>query len=144
MFSRRKAPGGSGARAADTVTEELVYGALRREGQWKVFGFGGMVFGAVMGVGMMALALSHETPPPALVPFDPATGMAVPSANLTTISMNERDAVQQSLIFSYVRDRETYNQLDNDLRVRSVLKRSAGAAAESMRTLWTSGQKDYP
>lgn len=144
MFSRRKAPRDSGGRAADTVTEELVYGALRREGQWKVFGFGGMVFGAVMGVGMMALALSHETPPPALVPFDPATGMAVPSANLTTISMNERDAVQQSLIFSYVRDRETYNQLDNDLRVRSVLKRSAGAAAESMRTLWTSGQKDYP
>ena len=144
MLKRLRTSPVSEAKVADTVTEELIYGALRREGQWKVLGLSGMGFGAVMAVGMMMLALSHETPAPALVPFDPATGMAVPSANVTTISMNEQDAVKASLIYSYVRDRETYNQLDNDLRVRSVLKRSTGDAAETMRALWSSESRDYP
>lgn len=144
MLKRRRTSRAAGTKAADTVTEELIYGALRREGQWKVLGLSGMTFGAVMGIGMMMLALSHETPPPALVPFDPSTGMAVPTANVTTISMNERAAVQNSLIYSYVRDRETYNQLDNDLRVRSVLKRSVGDAEASMRALWSSESPNYP
>lgn len=144
MLKRLRTSPVSEAKVADTVTEELIYGALRREGQWKVLGLSGMGFGAVMAVGMMMLALSHETPAPALVPFDPATGMAVPSANVTTISMNEQDAVKASLIYSYVRDRETYNQLDNDLRVLSVLKRSTGDAAASMRALWSSESPNYP
>lgn len=144
MLKRRHTSPVSEVKVADTVTEELIYGALRREGQWKVLGLSGMTFGAVMGLGMMMLALGHETPPPALVPFNPATGMAVPTANVTTISMNERAAVQESLIYAYVRDRETYNQLDNDLRVRSVLKRSTGDAEASMWALWSSESPNYP
>ena len=72
MLKRLRTSPVSKAKVADTVTEELIYGALRREGQWKVLGLSGMGFGAVMAVGMMMLALSHETPAPALVPFDPA------------------------------------------------------------------------
>ena len=34
--------------------------------------------------------------------------------------------------------------LDNDLRVRSVMARSEGAAQTSMRDLWSSGNPDYP
>lgn len=144
MLRRKRKSTDPGAIVADTVTEEMVYGALRREGQWKVLGITGLGFGAIMGLGMMIVALSHESPPPALVPFDPTTGMAVPTANVATISMNERAAVQESLIYAYVRDRETYNQLDNDLRVRSVLKRSTGDATETMRALWSSESRDYP
>ena len=145
MLKRLRASSASEARVADTVTEELIYGALRRESQWKVLGLTGMGFGAVMAVGMMMLALSHETPPPALVPFDPATGMAVPSANVTTISLNEQEAVKASMIYAYVRDRETYNdRLDNDVRVLSVLKRSTGDAAASMQALWSRENPNYP
>ena len=43
-----------------------------------------------------------------------------------------------------VTDRETYNQLDNDLRVERVLAESDGAAAASLRALWTSGSEAYP
>lgn len=129
---------------ADAIQEELIYGALRRERIWKIFGFVGASFGMLMGAGMMFVAMSHETPPPALVPFDPSTGMALPMANVGTISLQEREAVQASMIHSYVRDRETYNQLDNDLRIREVLRRSTGEAARSLQALWSSGHPDYP
>ncbi|MBM3603272.1 MAG: type IV secretion system protein [Alphaproteobacteria bacterium] len=124
--------------------EELIYGERRRGAFWMKFGVAGWGFGAVGCIMAAVIAASHETPAPVLVPFDPASGMALPMANLQTISMNNRDAVVQSLVHSYVRDRETYSMLDNDIRVRSVLDRSSGAALQSMRALWSSDNPNYP
>ena len=128
----------------DTVTEELVFGALRRERLWQIMGLSGAGFGAVMGLGMMFVAFKHEMPAPQLVPFDTTTGAAVPWAEVRAISLTEERAVTEAMIFSYVRDRETFNQLDNDLRVRSVMSRSTGDAASSMRSLWSSANPNYP
>lgn len=128
----------------ETVTEELVFGALRRERLWQIIALSGTGFGAVMGIGMMVVAFKHEMPTPQLVPFDTATGAAVPWAEVRAISLHEERAVADSMIFAYVRDRETFNQLDNDLRVRSVMSRSTGDAAASMRNLWSSANPDYP
>lgn len=126
------------------IEEELLYGAARREAFWKKFGTVGWAFGGVACLMAVAVAASHETPAPVLVPFDPSSGMALPQVNLQAVSLNQRDAVVQSLVYSYVRDRETFNQLDNDLRVSSVLDRSSGAAESSMRSLWSSSNPDYP
>ena len=41
-------------------------------------------------------------------------------------------------------DREVYNQLDNDLRIRSVLRRSDGAAESGLRQIWNSANENYP
>ena len=41
-------------------------------------------------------------------------------------------------------DRETYNQLDNDLRIRSVLRRSDRGAQVSLREIWNSANANYP
>ena len=41
-------------------------------------------------------------------------------------------------------DREVYNQLDNDVRIRSVLRRSDRAAQASLRQIWNSANADYP
>ena len=129
---------------ASVIEEELIYGAARREAFWKKLGTAGWVFGGFGCIMAAIVAASHETPAPVLVPFDPSTGMALPMVNLEAISVQQRDAVVQSLVYSYVRDRETFNQLDNDVRVRSVLERSSGAALESMRSLWSSENPDYP
>ena len=53
-------------------------------------------------------------------------------------------AVIEAQIYRYIYERETYNQLDNDLRVRRVLAQSSGAAETNMRAIWTSGQENYP
>ena len=47
-------------------------------------------------------------------------------------------------IFRYVTDREAYNQLDNDVRINSVLQRSDGRAEASVRQQWNSTNPQYP
>jgi type IV secretion system protein VirB8 len=126
------------------VEEELVYGALRREQLWRMIGLGGAGFGAVGCLAAAAVALMVEAPPPVVVPYDPATGMALPNARVETVSLAERPAVIEAQIYRYIYERETYNQLDNDLRVRRILAQSSGSAETSMRAIWTSGQENYP
>ncbi|WP_425100985.1 virB8 family protein [Tropicibacter sp. S64] len=126
------------------VEEELVYGALRREETWRKLGIGGAVFGVMGCLSAAAVALLIETPPPVVVPFDPATGLALPNAAVQSVTLAERPAVIEAQIYRYITDRETYNQLDNDLRVRRVIAQSKGAAEAGMRATWTSGQDTYP
>jgi type IV secretion system protein VirB8 len=128
----------------ELVEEELVYGALRREQLWRVIGIGGAGFGVVGCLAAAAVALLTETPLPVVVPYDPETGLALPNAMVEAVSLAERPAVIEAQIYRYIFERETYNQLDNDLRVRRVLTQSSGAAEASMRAMWTSGQETYP
>ncbi|GHG98258.1 VirB8 family type IV secretion system protein [Pseudodonghicola xiamenensis] len=130
--------------ARELVEEELVYGALRREQLWRMIGISGAGFGVFGCLTAAAVALMVETPPPVVVPYDPATGMALPNATVETVSLAERPAVIEAQIYRYIIDRETYNQLDNDLRVRRVLAQSSGSAEANMRAMWTSGQDSYP
>ena len=106
--------------ARELVEEELVYGALRREQLWRMIGLSGAGFGVFGCLTAAAVALLVETPPPVVVPYDPATGMALPNATVETVSLAERPAVIEAQIYRYILDRETYNQLDNDLRVFRV------------------------
>lgn len=126
------------------VEEELVYGALRREELWRKIGIGGAVFGILGCLSAAAVALLIDLPAPVVVPYDPATGLALPNATVQAVTLAERPAVIEAQIYRYITDRETYNQLDNDLRVRRVLAQSNGAAEASMRATWTSGQQSYP
>jgi len=137
-----KMTGGMSAR--ELVEEELIHGALRREQLWRMIGLGGAGFGVLGCLAAAAVALMIETPPPVVVPYDPETGLALPNATVETMSLAERPAIIEAQIYRYILDRETYNQLDNDLRVRRVLAQSTGAAEATMRAMWTSGQKSYP
>lgn len=147
MFNRKNKTAKAAPVAPKMVSEieeELIYGERRRGAFWKKFGITGWGFGAFGCIMAAIIAASHETPPPVLVPFDPSTGTAMPEVNLQSIPMQHRDGVVQSLVYAYVRDRETYNQLDNDQRVLSVLERSSGNAEETMRSLWSDQSPDYP
>ena len=128
----------------ETLEEELVYGARRREQLWQTLAFTGLAFGVVGCLAAATVAVLDVDPPPVVVPFDSETGVALPNASVEAVSIMERPAVIQSQVFRYVTARETYNQLDNDLRIRSVLSMSDGNADASLRALWTSGHEDYP
>jgi type IV secretion system protein VirB8 len=134
----------TGLSTRELVDEELIHGALRRERLWQMIGIGGAGFGVIGCLAAAAVALMIETPPPVVVPYDPETGMALPNATVAAVSLAERPAVIEAQIYRYILDREAYNQLDNDLRVRRVLAQSTGAAEASMRAMWTSGQESYP
>ena len=126
------------------VQEEMIYGALRREAFWKRLALVGMGFGALGCIAAAVVALNKEVPPPALIPFDPATGLAMPQANVASVSLDNQSAVVESMVYRYVLDRETFNQLDNDLRIKSVRDRSASGAEASLVALWSAGNADYP
>ncbi len=136
------------AKALDEETaiieEELVYGALRRERLWQRLGLLGMVFGILGCLSAAAVAILDVDPPPVVVPYDPETGFALPEASVGATTVTENRAIIEAEVFRYVTDREIYNQLDNDLRIRGVLRRSDRAAGASLRQIWNSANADYP
>lgn len=132
------------AKDQEIIEEELIYGARRREKLWQKLAFIGLGFGVLGCLGGMAVAVLDVDPAPVVVPYDPNTGMALPNASVGAVRVTENQAVIEAAVFRYVTQRETYNQLDNDLRVRGVLAMSDGNAAASLRQLWTSGSENYP
>ena len=131
-------------RMSEILEEELIYGARRRERVWKAIAGASALFGVMGCLAAAAVAVLDADPPPALVAYDPDTGLALPEATVQAVSLAERPAVIQAQVFRYVADRETYNQLDNDLRVSRTLAMSEGGAADTLRALWTSGHDAYP
>lgn len=132
------------ASEQEIIEEELVYGALRRERLWQRLGLTGLVFGIIGCLSAAVVAILDVDPPPVVVPYDPATGFALPEASVGATSVTANQAIIEAEVFRYVTDREVYNQLDNDLRIRSVLRRSDGAAESGLRQLWNSANADYP
>lgn len=128
----------------EIVEEELIYGARRREQLWQKLALSGLVFGIVGCLSAAAVAILDVDPDPIVVPYNPETGMALPNASVGAVRVTENEAIIESVVFRYVTDRETYNQLDNDLRVRSILERSDRAAEATMRSLWDSANPNYP
>ena len=126
------------------IEEELVYGALRRERLWQRLGLIGLGFGILGCLSAAAVAILDVDPPPVVVPYDPATGFALPEATVGATTVTENRAIIEAEVFRYVTDREVYNQLDNDVRIRSVLRRSDGAAQASLRQIWNSANSEYP
>ena len=126
------------------IEEELVYGALRRERLWQRLGLFGLVFGILGSLSAAAVAILDVDPPPVVVPYDPATGFALPEASVGATTVTENRAIIEAEVFRYVTDREVYNQLDNDVRIRSVLRRSDGAAEAVLRQIWNSANADFP
>ncbi|MCB2158301.1 MAG: type IV secretion system protein, partial [Rhodobacteraceae bacterium] len=129
---------------AAIIEEELVYGALRRERLWQRLGFLGLGFGTIGCLSAATVAILDVDPPPVVVPYDPATGFALPEASVGATTVTENRAIIEAEVFRYVTDRETYNQLDNDLRIRSVLRRSDRGAQVSLREIWNSANANYP
>ncbi len=128
----------------EIIEEELVYGALRRERLWQRLGLLGIIFGLVGCFGAVMVAILDVDPPPVVVPYDPETGFALPEASVGATQVTGNQAVIEAEIFRYVTDREVYNQLDNDVRITSVLQRSDGRAEASVRAQWSSASPQYP
>ena len=128
----------------EIIEEELVYGALRRERLWQKLGLSGLIFGLLGCLGAVMVSILDVDPPPVVVPYDPATGFALPEAAVGASSITGNQAVIEAEIFRYVTDREAYNQLDNDVRINGVLQRSDGRAEASVRDQWNSANPQYP
>ncbi|ATG37961.1 MAG: type IV secretion system protein [Rhodobiaceae bacterium] len=132
------------AKDQEIIEEELIFGARRREQLWQKLAFAGLGFGVLGCLGAATVAILDVDPAPVVVPYDPNTGMALPNAAVEAVSVTQNQAVIEAEVFRYVTEREVYNQLDNDVRVRSILAMSSGNAEATMRALWNSANASYP
>jgi type IV secretion system protein VirB8 len=75
---------------------------------------------------------------------DKETGEMDRVAAVQALTLSESDAIIQANLVAYVDDRETYDLTDGEQRINSVLDRSDGDAARTLRDLWSSTNEDYP
>ena len=102
-------------------------------------------------LGLSAIALGHSlvtltrhSVEPVIITLDKVTGLAEVRARLSDTDLASDEAVTQSLIYRYVRDRETYDAADNATRIERVYETSTGQASESLFALWGSDQARHP
>ena len=130
-------------KVSPTLENEMIFGALDREKRWRRISYFAMAFGASGCLLAGVVAAAVDKPAPQLVPYDVRNGVVLPNVKVGSISTEQKDAIIESLVYSYVSDRETYNFFDNDLRIFSVRNRSTGQANRALLALWDSSSPDY-
>jgi len=125
------------------LEHELIFGAIDRENRWRriayitsAFGFFGCLLAGIV-------AVSVQQPAPELVPYDIRNGVVLQNVKVGSISTTQKEMIVESMIYSYVNDRETYDFFDNDIRIESVKSRSTSEALRSLIALWDSRSPDY-
>ena len=109
------------------------------------FGLLGMVFG-----GSAYIAKIMDKPEVIKEPYviwgDARTGVSEQLLQVKPAPLEQRGALIQSALVSYVTDRESYYTAGIDERINSVLVRSEGQANSSLVALWSSSisKENYP
>lgn len=122
---------------------ETILGMRQREKRAWAVAVVGMVLG-IAGVGVGAYGLAHNETQAYLAIVDKDTGIVERGVSVDRASVNQQQAVVESLIYAYVIDRETYDVDDNEYRILSVFKRSAIPVRQTLERLWTPGNTNYP
>ena len=134
------------AASARVAFEDEIFFRLRHERDRAVLlAFGGLGVALVLAF-VLAHAVPARTVEPYVVVVDAATAEALPTRAVAArpLTISGGDALEQALVHDYVRDRETYDPMDNDTRIRAVLARSRGEARASLVRLWSADNPGYP
>lgn len=122
---------------------ETILGLRQREKRAWAVAVIGLVAG-LAGVGVGAYGLAKNETQAYLAIVDRDTGIAERAVTVQRASVDQQRAVVESLIYGYVRDRETYDVDDNEYRILSVFKRSALNVRRPLEQKWTPGHSNYP
>ncbi|MHA6268346.1 VirB8 family type IV secretion system protein [Aliiroseovarius sp. CAU 1755] len=131
------------SKARDAFEADFIYGPRRRERVAYFIAAAGVIIGLAGFLGAVSLfpLKSVET---FVVVVDKETGEMDRVSQVAALTLDESDAIIQANLVAYVDDRETYDLTDGEQRINSVLDRSEGDAARTLRDLWSSTNEDYP
>ena len=131
------------SKARDAFEADFIYEPRRRERFAYFVAAAGVIVGLAGFLGAVSLfpLKSVET---FVVVVDKETGEMDRVSQVAALTLDESDAIIQANLVAYVDDRETYDLTDGEQRINSVLDRSDGDAARTLRDLWSSTNENYP
>lgn len=128
---------------ASVLQEEMFYGVKKREKLAYAFGAGCLVI-ACISVSAVALMLPLKQTEAFMAIVDKDTGIAQRVVSVEHAGVDQEDAIVQSLLYSYVVDRETFDEADNEQRILRAYSRSEGGAKQGLMDLWNESNPNYP
>ncbi len=134
----------SARRSVPHAFEDEVFFSLRAQrDNWAKVAVGA-VAAAVLAIGCLIAILPLDETRPYVVMVDKTTGEAEKIVQPRPASLDQKDAVRQAELVSYVVDRETYDPVDNPRRITDVMTRSRELAADTLAQLWSASSSQYP
>jgi len=130
MFGTKQTPN------AGDIWERDLYGSAQQSARraWIVAGGFGVI--ALAALAHSLYTLSQHKVEPIVITVDRQTGQYELPSRLGTVTLDDDEAITQSYIFRYIRDRETYDPADNVPRIEAVYAESTDQAAESLFDIW--------
>ena len=127
-----------------TILEtELIFGVRRRERlAWGV-AIGGVLVG-LGGVAVAGLTLPLKETQAFVTIVDKDTGLAERAVRIEAAGVEQGAAVEQSLLYNYVKNRETYDEADNEARILRVYRMSATRVQAALKAQWDKTNPNYP
>lgn len=127
-----------------TILEnELIFGVRRRERLAWVVAIAGVLTG-LGGLAVAGMVLPLKETQAFLTIVDKDTGIASRAVQVEAAGIEQSAAVAQSLLYGYVKSRETYDAADNEARLLQVYRMSSARMQEALRTQWDKDNPDYP
>ena len=132
-----------GRDLGDVWEEELFASAmLSARRAWRLTGCAFVL--AALGVGHSLYALSSHKIEPVVITVDNQTGLSQVRSRIGDVTLDDDEAITQSYLYRYVRDRETYDPIDNAKRIEGVYAESTEQAAESLFAVWGEDTMEHP
>jgi len=124
--------------------EDEVFFSLRKQrDNWMKVSIGSSTLAALSILCLIIILPLNETKPYVIM-VDKTTGEAEKIVQVRPATLEEKDAVLQAELVSYIADRETYDPVDNERRIPDVMSRSYEHAAASLAKVWSSSSPQYP
>ena len=124
------------------LEEEMAFGIRKRERIAWIVAAGGVASG-LLGVAAVVLMLPLKQTEAYLAIVDKDTGVAERVVSVEKAGVDQAEGIKQSLLYSYVIDRETFDARDNEDRILKVYSRSEDGARRSLVGLWAEGSENY-
>lgn len=125
------------------LESEAIFGVQRREKFAWIVAIIGVLIG-LAGIGAVVMLLPLKETQAFLAIVDKDTGIAERAVSIERATIKHSDAIEQSLLYSYLVDRETFDAADNEARLLKVFRRSAGQARATLERLWQEDNPNFP
>ena len=132
-----------GSDSRTILENELIFGVRRRERMAWAVAIGGVLLG-LGGVAVAGMTLPLKETQAFVTIVDKDTGLAERAVRVEAAGIEHGAAVEQSLLYTYVKNRETYDAADNEARILQAYRMSSPRMQTALKAQWDQANPNYP